>query len=78
MELLQYETDELVRTALELALQSTLGLIYTALEGYGSPLVAAAYARARELCTELGDPPRVLGVLYGQAAYHIVRGTWSM
>lgn len=59
---------------LELCLQTSLGTTRIATHGYASPQVEQAYARARELCTMLGDPPEVIPVLFGLCMYHMVHG----
>ena len=38
------------------------------------PEVGRAYARARELCRQIDDPARVIPVLIGLSAHHIVSG----
>src|SRR6185436_15521023 len=48
--------DSPERARRELALQVTRGAGLTAIEGYGAPEVARTYARAWELCTQIGEP----------------------
>jgi predicted ATPase len=45
------------RDARELDLRTTLGVSLVATQGYGAPEVAAVYARSRQLCQILGQPP---------------------
>ena len=52
----------------------TYGLSLKTSRGYAVPEVGAAYARARELCRQVGDPARVIPVLMGLSAHHIVSG----
>jgi predicted ATPase len=59
---------------LELAMQTSLGTARIATHGYASPEVERAYARARELCSILGDPPEMIPVLFGLCLYHMVHG----
>jgi predicted ATPase len=66
--------DGPARIKLELGLQMSLGSVLLATEGYGSPNVAAAYDRARELCRALGDPPELFQVLFGQTLFRLVQG----
>jgi hypothetical protein len=47
----------------ELSLQIALFTPLAAVKGYGTPEVGRAYARARELCAELDDLPRLFQVL---------------
>ena len=62
------------RLQLELGLQTSLGTTRIATHGYASPEVEQSYARARELCAILGDPPEVIPVLFGLCMYHMVHG----
>jgi predicted ATPase len=61
------------RMQLELALQTSLGTTRIATHGYASPEVEQAFARAREVCRVLGDPPQVIPVLYGLCLFRLVR-----
>ena len=45
-----------------------------ATKGYGAPEVANTYTRARELCQQLGETPQLFPVLFGLAAFRLVRG----
>ncbi len=62
------------RAAAELDLQMTYGLSLKTSRGYTVAEVGAAYARARELCRLVDDPARVIPVLVGLSAHHIVSG----
>ena len=66
------------RSAAELALQMTYALAIKTSKGYALPEVGRTYERARELCRELyrdtDDPSRVIPVLIGMSAHHIVSG----
>nr|WP_172442413.1 AAA family ATPase [Geodermatophilus sabuli] len=61
------------RAQLELQFRLALGPACMAIHGYAAPVVEACYQRARELCRELGDTPRLAPVLHGLWTYHIVR-----
>jgi class 3 adenylate cyclase/predicted ATPase len=61
------------RSAQELELRLSIGPAYMATRGYGAPQVEDCYRRARELCQELGNPPKLAPVVYGLWSYHIVR-----
>ena len=65
------------RTRHELALQAILGPALIATQGYAAPDVERTYARARELCRTLGDPPELFAVLFGQALWHTLRGQYQ-
>jgi predicted ATPase len=62
------------RDELELALQSALGMPLIATKGYAAPETGAAYARAHELCERMGCAERLLPIVYGRWAYHLVGG----
>ncbi|HSR34471.1 MAG TPA: hypothetical protein VLY63_28210, partial [Anaerolineae bacterium] len=62
---------------LELGLQTSLGTALIPMRGYGSPDVAQAFARGRELCRALGDPPEVIPVLFGLGMFYLGRGELS-
>jgi predicted ATPase len=72
--LLTSEPPSAERNAVELSLQTTYGLAMKTGRGYAVPEVGAAYARARELCKQVDDPVRVIPVLIGLAAHHVVAG----
>jgi predicted ATPase len=72
--LLQNEPESQARAAAELGLQMTYGLAIKTSQGYAVPAVGEAYARARELCRQVDDPARVIPVLIGLAAHHVVSG----
>jgi predicted ATPase len=58
----------------ELALRLALGQASLAAEGFAAPETGRAYARARELCRELGDAPEFFPALYGRFIVHFQRG----
>jgi serine/threonine protein kinase/predicted ATPase len=72
--LLEAEPAGPARAAAELALQMTYGLAIKTSKGYAVPEVGRTYARARELCRQVEDPSRVVPVLIGMSAHHIVSG----
>jgi len=72
--LLEGEPDSPRKAAVEVGLQMTYGLSVKTSQGYAVPEVGRAYARARELCRQIEDPARVVPVLVGLAAHHIVSG----
>jgi predicted ATPase len=53
------------RAQQELLLQTTLGSALMATKGYAAPEVEQAYARARELCQQVGEAPELFRVLVG-------------
>jgi DNA-binding winged helix-turn-helix (wHTH) protein/predicted ATPase len=58
----------------ELDLQMALGQALIATKGHTVPEVAHAYARARELCEQIGDTSQLFPVLRGLMLYYINRG----
>jgi predicted ATPase len=62
------------RTLHELGLQITLGLAWQHTRGWSSPENERAFARAHELCREIGETPHLVPALVGLTAFHIVRG----
>jgi serine/threonine protein kinase/predicted ATPase/GTPase SAR1 family protein len=72
--LLTAEPASPARAAAELSLQMTYGLAIKTSKGYAVPEVGRAYERARELCRQVDDPSRVIPVLIGMSAHHIVAG----
>jgi DNA-binding winged helix-turn-helix (wHTH) protein len=62
---------ENVQSVLEL--QTLLGMVLTVTKGFASPEAADAYARARELCQQVGDTPHLFPALWGMWVYALVR-----
>ncbi|MGE4096438.1 MAG: adenylate/guanylate cyclase domain-containing protein [Candidatus Binatia bacterium] len=56
----------------ELTLQLALGTPLMATKGYSAPEVGHVYARARELCQQLGDIPQLFPVLMGLWVFYTV------
>lgn len=65
--------DTTHRTRQELDVQITLGPVLMATKGAGAPEVEHTYARARELCQQMGETPQLFPVLYGLWLFHLVR-----
>jgi predicted ATPase len=61
------------RAGKELELQIALGTALIAARGFAAPETGSAYARARVLARQDGDPARLFPVLYGQWVFHTVR-----
>ena len=62
------------RDRLELDLQFALGPCLIATQGPASSTAIATFARSRELCSRLGDPPEYLQVLFWLATGSVIRG----
>jgi class 3 adenylate cyclase/predicted ATPase len=65
---------EIERNRQELRLQTLRAAALQATQGFADQETGQAYARARELCTELGDAPEVFPVLHGVYLFHMLRG----
>ena len=73
LELLSALPDDAERRQQELELRIALGKALIAAKGYAAPETGRAYARARELCHQLGDSSQLFAVLRGQYVFHNVR-----
>jgi predicted ATPase len=60
----------------ELDLQTTLGPALMAIRGNAAPEVGHAYARARELCQQVGETPELFPVLFGLWRFYYVGGSY--
>jgi predicted ATPase len=58
---------------LELNLQTLLATALVVTKGYAAPHVQEAYARARDLSQQLGNPPGALPALYGLSVFRFAR-----
>ena len=73
LELLKTLPDTPERAQQELDAADRPGPALMATKGYAAPEVEHAYARARELCQQLGDSPQLFPVLRGLWQYYLVR-----
>jgi predicted ATPase len=74
LELLQTLPDPSQYGREELSLQTALGYALIVIKGSAAPEVERTFARARELCQQVGDPPQLFRVLWGLHTYYLVRG----
>ena len=74
LDLLASAPDSAGNADAELDLQLTYAMALKTGRGYAVPEVGAAYARARALCRQIHDPARVVPVLIGLSAHHVVAG----
>jgi DNA-binding winged helix-turn-helix (wHTH) protein/predicted ATPase len=65
LELLERLPDTPERARQELSLHLTLGVALIVIEGYAAPDVGGVYAKARELCQQIGETPEISRVLWG-------------
>ena len=73
LDVLKTLPDTLQRRQDELALQTTLGPALMATRGNAAPEVGHAYARALELCQQVGETPQHFPVLVGLWRFYVVR-----
>jgi predicted ATPase len=73
LELLERLPDTPERAQQELWLHIALGMPLIAIEGYASPDVGSVYLRARELCEQLVETPKISQVLSGLWSFYAVR-----
>jgi predicted ATPase len=73
LESLKALPDTPERAQQELTLQIALGVPLIATKGYAAPEVERVYARARELCQQVGETFQLFPVLSGLYAFYVVR-----
>ena len=73
LELLRTLPETAERNEQELELQVRLGTALTFAKGYSAPDVRRTYARARELCQQVGESAQLFRTLRGLAGYYSVR-----
>ncbi|WP_206026255.1 SpoIIE family protein phosphatase [Roseimicrobium sp. ORNL1] len=66
------------RDARELDLLGPLGTTYIASRGYAAPEVGPLFDRARELCDRVGQTPQLFAMMWGNFAFHVVRGDFRL
>jgi class 3 adenylate cyclase/predicted ATPase len=65
--------DSPKRARQELDLQTTIGPALIVTKGFAAPQVEQAYARARELCRQMGETSQLITVLWGLWSFYAVR-----
>jgi predicted ATPase/class 3 adenylate cyclase len=73
LEVLLTLPDTLERARQELDVQTTLGPVLMLVKGFASLDTERAYARARELCQQVGETPQLFPVLHGLWRFYMVR-----
>jgi predicted ATPase/class 3 adenylate cyclase len=73
LEVLMTLPDTLERARQELDVQITLGPVLMGVKTQTSPDTERAYARARELCQQVGETTQLFPVLHGLFRFHMVR-----
>jgi predicted ATPase/DNA-binding winged helix-turn-helix (wHTH) protein/class 3 adenylate cyclase len=74
LELLTMLPETPARAQQELDAQIALGPALMATRGYGAPEVEQTYARARELCRQVGETPQLFPTLRGLCWFYRARG----
>lgn len=77
LQLLSAVPESLARARQELDLQATLGPAFMATKGIAAPEVEVTFARAWELCGQVGRTDKLLPVLGGLCAFYIGRAEWE-
>lgn len=62
------------RAALEVPLQTTLGMALLSTYGYADPRVRKVFTRALNLCEQIGDAPQLFKVAVGLWMYYLISG----
>jgi serine phosphatase RsbU (regulator of sigma subunit) len=70
--------ESLKRDSQELQFLSPLGTTYIAARGYAAPEVGPIFSRARELADRIGQPAQRFAVMWGNFAWHVVRGDFKL
>jgi predicted ATPase/class 3 adenylate cyclase len=74
IEILVHSADGTRKDRRELDFQFALGPCLIALEGPASPHAVATFARARDLCQRLEDPPEQLQIMFWLTTASVIRG----
>jgi class 3 adenylate cyclase/predicted ATPase len=72
--LLKLLPDTPQRAQQELMVQTSLGTLFMATTGFGSPEVEKVYGRVYQLCQQLGETPQLFPILLGQRLFYAARG----
>ena len=73
LDILKTLPDTPERAQQELDVQTTLGPALAVTKGHAAPEVLQAYARARELCQQVGETPQLFQVLRGLWYFYLFR-----
>jgi predicted ATPase len=74
--LIEHLPDTPERAQQELALLIAMGVPLLMTRGYGAPEVERTYARARQLCEQLGESPQMIPALAGLFKFYFVRARY--
>ena len=73
LDLISSLPDSQERARQELNLQTTIGPALIVTKGFAAPQVEQVYARARELCRQMGDTSQLFTVMWGLWSFYTVR-----
>lgn len=76
--LLSALSDSPERVQQELEIQVSLGSALMIADGFGSSTASQAYARARELCQQAGETPRLFSVLRGLGRFYMLQADYPV
>ncbi len=71
-------SDSPERIQQELDIQVSLGSALMIANGFGSSTASQAYARARELCQQVGETPRLFSVLRGLGRFYMLQADYPV
>jgi predicted ATPase/class 3 adenylate cyclase len=74
LQLLRTLPDTPTRARQELTIHLGLGVVLIATKGFAASEVESTYARARELCQQIGETEQLFPVLYGLWGFYLVGG----
>ena len=78
LRLLETLEPSAARDTRELELLGPLGTAYIAARGYAAPEVGPIFHRARAVCERVEQRPELFTMMWGNFAYHIVRGDFRI
>ncbi len=78
LQLLESFDDSPEKDKQELRLQLPLGTAYLSTKGYAAPEGGPIFARARALAERIGEKPQLFAVMWGNWAWHVVRGDFRL
>jgi predicted ATPase/energy-coupling factor transporter ATP-binding protein EcfA2 len=78
LDLLETQEPSPERDARELELLVPLGTAYIASRGYAAPEVGAIFQRTRVLCERVGQTSQLFAMMWGNFAFHVVRGDFRI
>lgn len=66
--------DGPARKQQELVLQMSKGIALRSTSGWATPQIESVFAKARQLCQDLDDPPELIPVLWATTLFSLIRG----